>query len=664
MIRRVNIQKFTSLILATCMLLSCAPAAKIFREDSGTFRGMWYNYYERGLDSSEKDQWDQAVNNLQESIAQKEKDQMMVRTYGLHFIDYFPHRELGIVYFSMGKIDESIRELQASISHERSAKAVYYLNWARKKSLTQKNLYAASPAIEIHSPLNGKSINGFEVNVSGRVTAEGYVSTIRLNGTAFRFDLARKELEFEKTITVEEGTHNIVVEVEDLLGNRTKEDISLMVDRDGPTINIIDIITENNNGIEAFRITGEAYDRTGIRNLLLGNKIIKADNSTEHTFNVLIDKKFASTVFSIKASDILDNVTTAEIDLESELTASSKNEPVLLAFKGKESGSFTTDSKPPTITLKEMVDLPEVFIDRYYVEGEASDNTKVESIQVNGTPILTRQGKKVFFSKVVKLDEGKNTIDVEAYDSSGNRSQANFSVTRNIPDALKVGSRMRISILPFDTKSVKSAFTRLANEQLMGSFIDQKRFKVIERIKLEQVLLEQKLTSEKLTDPRFSIKVGRLMAADAILATSVNEDKKSIEFISRVINTKTSEVMAVMDVYTEDKNAASIKQLMQGLASKVAAAFPLVKGVVTDKDRNYIYSDLGSAKGIKKDIGVIVYRKGKEMKHPVTGKSLGWKTEKLGQGNIEEVDRDFSKAALSDRHKIGDIHVMDMVITK
>jgi len=66
-------------------------------------------------------------------------------------------------------------------------------------------------------------------------------------------------------------------------------------------------------------------------------------------------------------------------------------------------------------------------------------------------------------------------------------------------------------------------------------FVDQKRFNIVERTKLDKVLLEQKLTKAKLTDPEHSIKVGRLMSADAIIATSVKEDKKSIEVVSRVI---------------------------------------------------------------------------------------------------------------------------------
>ncbi len=314
--------------------------------------------------------------------------------------------------------------------------------------------------------------------------------------------------------------------------------------------------------------------------------------------------------------------------------------------------------------MKDTADIPVVFVDKYYVAGEVSDNKRVEKILINGRAVLTGKGRKIFFSKVVKLDEGKNEIDIEAYDSAGNRAEADFSVTRNIPEVMQVGSRMSLSVLPFETKNQGSVPDLLAYEHLTGSFVEQKRFNIIERMKLEQVMLEQKLTREKLTDPEYSIKVGRLMAADAILATALIDNRKSIEFTARVINTETSEVMEVKDVFSEDRSSASIKQLMDGLASKVAGSFPLVEGIIIKKDNRIIYMDLGSRTRVKRDMGVIVYRRGEEIRHPLTGKSLGWDMENLGRGNIEEVQENFSKAKLLDKAGPENIKVQDMVITK
>jgi hypothetical protein len=656
-------KKIISLILTASFFISCTSLDSIVKDDSGTFRGRWYNYYDRGITNSSRTFWDDAERDLKKTISMRSRDQRMARTYGMHFIDYFPHRELGIVYLNEGEIDQAVRELEESISQEESAKAIYYLNKARKNQLLKLNIKPAPPAITIHSPSEGAAVKSFSVRVKGTVSGEGYISRILINNRPYRFYLSGKTIEFEEDIDVDEETKRITITSEDLLGSISAQTISLKVDRDGPTINIFDIHEEDRQGKKFVRITGEVNDSTGIRRLLINDRTINANDSMEYEFNMLVEKKTLTGKFVIHAFDILDNETKADLDIEKELVAFNKKpEPVLLAFNANK--IFSLDEKPPEITLKDGLDIPAVFVDKYYVEGEVSDNKRVEEIMVNGKEISTKKGRKIFFSKVVKLDEGKNEIDVEAYDSSGNRTESDFTVTRNIPAAMQVGSRMSVSVLPFDSKKEETSFTQLAYEQLIGSFVEQERFSVIERTKLEQVLLEQKLTKEKLTDTKFSIEVGRIMAADTILATSVNENEKSIEFIARVINTETSEVMEVKDVYSEDKSFSAVKQLMEGLASKIAGSFPLVKGMIIKKDKKYIFMDIGSKDKIKRDMEVIAYRKGEEIKHPLTGKSLGWDTKDLGKGRIEVIHEDFSKARLSDKPKPGDVAVMDLVITK
>jgi TolB-like protein len=253
---------------------------------------------------------------------------------------------------------------------------------------------------------------------------------------------------------------------------------------------------------------------------------------------------------------------------------------------------------------------------------------------------------------------------VQVFDGSGNKASNDFSVTRHIPSVMQTGNRMSITVLPFEAKQKTTELTGLANDYLTGSLTDQKRFNVIERAKLEQVLLEQKLTKSKLTDPEHSIRVGKLMSAEAILATSIKEDQKSVEIISRVINTETSQVMEVKDVFTEDKSASTVKELIDGLATKIALSFPLVEGMVIKKEDGTVYTDLGARSKIKKDSAVIVYRKGKEIKHPVTGKSLGFDTLKIAEGRFEDVQDDFSKAKILDKPALKEIQVKDLIVTK
>jgi TolB-like protein len=304
-----------------------------------------------------------------------------------------------------------------------------------------------------------------------------------------------------------------------------------------------------------------------------------------------------------------------------------------------------------------------VFSERFYVEGVASDNLNVGRIVINNKEVFVNHGKKIFFSKVVNLREGKNNITVDVYDTSDNKTTKTFLVTRKIPAVMQNASRMSITILPFD-EGKGSDRAKLAYEQLIGAFVDQKRFSVIERAKLEQILMEQKLTKEKLTDPEHSIRVGKLMSADAVLAAAVREDAKSIEIVARVISTETSEVLDVKDAFAEDKSLSSVREIMADLASKFATGFPVIEGMVVKASGKDAVMDVGEASNIKKNMTVIFFRKGEEIKHPVTGKSLGFDTIKLAEGRVEDVQAAFSKVRLLNKPAPKDIRVKDLVITK
>ena len=645
-------------------LLVIFIAVSVRGDDSGTFRGKWWNYYDRALGAAENSEWQKVIADLKRAVSMREKDQRMARTYGMHFIDYFPHRELGIAYLTKGEIDQAINELEKSVRDEESAKAIFYLNRARKSQiLNRKGGVVVPPVIRVESPEENRTVKSMAIKVRGKAAGEGLVSRVAVNGEPYRFELARKEIDFEKEIQLSDGENRITVVCEDLLGNRTEKDLVLSVDREGPGITLYDIKSEEKDGEILVRISGTVSDATGIRKVMVGDQILPVKGEKDYAFDVSIPRRKAGDRILIQAIDDLDNDTAAVIDLQKELAAFQKlPDPILLAFNAP--GILSFDKERPSLKLREVAEAPVVFIDRYFVEGEAFDNKKVETIKINGKEISSGKGKKVFFSKMIKLNQGNNRIVVEASDASGNKATAEVLVKREIPSVMQVGARMAFTVLPFESRQKNPDYALLAYDHLIGSFVDQKRFNVVERAKLEQVLQEQKLTKAKLADPEHSIRIGKLMSANAIVATSVKEDPKSIEIVSRVINTETSEVMDVKDVFTEDKSISSVKELMDGLAAKIAAGFPLIEGMVINKDHGVVFSDLGSKAKIRKDTGVIVYRKGKEMKHPVTGKSLGFDTIKLGEGRIEDVQEDFSKVKILDKPAPQEIHVKDLIVTK
>jgi hypothetical protein len=222
---------------------------------------------------------------------------------------------------------------------------------------------------------------------------------------------------------------------------------------------------------------------------------------------------------------------------------------------------------------------------------------------------------------------------------------------------------MAVTLLPFDGPAAGDS-ARLGDDLLTSAFVDQKRFQVIERQKLLHILREQKLSREKLTDADHSIKLGRLIAAEAVIASSVREDKRSLEVVARIINTETGEVMDVKDVYTEDKSLASVREQMEGLAAKIAGGFPVAGGMVISRDRKEVLTDLGTASRVRKSTGAVFYRKGKEIRHPVTGRSLGSDTVKLAEGRFEEVQREYSRLRLVESGLQQEPGAKDLLITR
>jgi len=624
-------------------------------DDGGTFRGKWWNYYDRAADRSSRGDYAAASADLKKSLGLRDRDQLMARTYGMHFIDYFPHRELGVILYLQGDLDKALAELETSYGQQESAKAAFYLNQVRKGLFRRQGRAFPAPEIIIDSPAPGASLAGVSVKVSGRIISKGLVATATINNSSTGIELAREEQPFERELQLEEGDDSITVTAADLLGTTASKSVMISIDRDGPAFSLDPISRDG----AAVRLSGAVEDRTGIAVIMIAGSKIAADMNRSQRFAVSVPYSPGSKV-ELKTVDILGNENAAVIDLDRELASRSSQKPVLLAA----AGPFTLfDRQPPELLLRETAEPAAVFVDRYYVEGEAHDEGGIDQISINGHQVTLARGKKVFFSKVVKLAEGANSISVEAIDRAGNRSQTSFTVRRTIPAAMQVGSRMAVTLLPFDGPAAGES-ARIGDSLLTGAFVDQKRFRVIDREKLLHVLREQQLSREKLTDTDQSIKLGRLIAAEAVIASSVREDKRSLEVVTRIINTETGEVMDVKDVYTEDKSLASVREQMAGLAAKIAGSFPVAAGMVISRDRKEVLADLGTAARIRKSMGVVFYRKGEEIRHQVSGRSLGWDTVNLGEGRFEEVQREYSRVRLSDPGRQQELAAKDLLITR
>jgi hypothetical protein len=319
------------------------------------------------------------------------------------------------------------------------------------------------------------------------------------------------------------------------------------------------------------------------------------------------------------------------------------------------------DTRAPEIILRGWTDKQTVYLEKVYLEGQVKGESPVVGLEINSKPILKRKGKLILFSQFIELADGEHQIVIRARDEKGQVTKKTISIIRRIPKALQLAERMSLTVLPFDQKGDLTAASDFFQDFMIDAIVNQDRFQVVERNKLDIILQEQKLSRTHLFDDKTALKIGRLVAAQSLMAGSIIQSRLGSEIIARMIDTETSDILAVVDIYDEVTDISSMRSLSEGLAIKFHREFPLIDGVVVQKKGNSIFTDLGKGK-IKIRRRLIVFRE-EPIKHPVTGKWLGSDNVILGRARVTQVMPELSKADILDG-KTETIKPLDKVITE
>jgi len=86
----------------------------------------FYNYYTAGLEYMEKQDWQRAIIEFKSAVSLEFEDMQRKRTYGTRFIEYYPHREMGIAHYMLGETDLAKQELELSIAYRPTERAEEY----------------------------------------------------------------------------------------------------------------------------------------------------------------------------------------------------------------------------------------------------------------------------------------------------------------------------------------------------------------------------------------------------------------------------------------------------------------------------------------------------------------------------------------------------------
>ena len=374
---------------------------RLYGKPGGLFKSQWNDYYLRGVSYSDGEFWEDAASDFSTAVHKRKDDQRRARTYGMHFIDYFPNRELGIAYFHLGKFQEAIQALETSLKTADSARAKFYLNKARSAWLNETNLDKRPPALTVTYPPAGYRTNDFSVSVSGTARDDFFISNISFNGKPTRLELTRQVVSFTEEFPLQEGKNVITLQSEDILG-KTSAPITLQihVDRNGPLL-FLEVLPGSGS---VCKVTGAAYDTSGITRIILNGREI----ACEEQQMVILNESFSSrgnpaeAFVSFEAVDTLGNATRGRL---SSLPGSSRRSD--MDIKGFRDGLTT-------------------FLATFGVQGAVKTRKGIQDITVDRRSLLPAdhepageafrkllkegKGRLLAFSAAVPLDEGDNTI--------------------------------------------------------------------------------------------------------------------------------------------------------------------------------------------------------------------------------------------------------------
>jgi TolB-like protein len=596
----------------------------------------------------------------------------------MHFVDYFPHRELGIVLYQLGDLQEAKRELELSLNQFPSAKARFYLDRVRKALIEQKTREITAPKLTLDFETDEIWTRQDPVVLSGLAEDEQYIAIIKIRGVPLFLEGSEKRVHFKEPLMLSQGRHLVEIEAQNLLGKTVRRQVVIRVDREGPLITIDELSFDETAAGRKIVISGFLYDEAMVSDLVINGLEIPIRKGIEVNFS----KRLAAETGKLElvARDRLGNQTSARITFLSRKSATQNphseirnlqskiRNPLLLACADLDAcnrliaGLFgSSDTRPPSIMFKGWTDSQTVYLEKAYIEGQVGDESKIESLTINQIPILRRKGQSIFFSHLAELQEGENSIAIEARDEAGNLAIKKISIVRRIPKALQLAERLSVSVNPFEKKGILSEASLSFQDNLIDALVDQNRFRVVERDKLDLILQEQKLSRSNLIDRSTALRLGRLLAAQSIITGSIIETRTGIEIVARMIDTETSEIVATEDVYDEAKDLQVLRSLADGMAIKFHREFPLLGGLVIQCKGKQVFTDLGQGE-VKLQRRLIVYRE-ETLQHPVTGKVLGADNEILGRARINQVMPEISRAELFDG-KVGTVNRLDKVITE
>jgi hypothetical protein len=239
-----------------------------------------------------------------------------------------------------------------------------------------------------------------------------------------------------------------------------------------------------------------------------------------------------------------------------------------------------------------------------------------------------------------------------------------------------ISPRTVVAVMNFAGGEVLQAHLQFRmSDILITALVQAGRLAVVERDRLDLVMTELTLQESDRINPATAAEVGRLLGAELVvfgLVTSATEqmvdkfayDEVQVEVSVDIRAVNTSDGRVVISESALGADTAKIITTADGtiisgptdydplyvratldaleqVADLVSNAAPLVGFVISVRDGSLVI-DLGAGRGVEANDRFIVFRRGDELVHPVTGRRIGWRKTVLALLEMRVVERDLS----------------------
>lgn len=609
------------------------------------FGGEWWEFYKRGLILADSGKSREAMADFREAIAQRDQDQWQAEIETGRALDYFPHRELGILHVARKEFDKAISELENSLASAPSAKAAHYLSMARAGKFARDLQDRRAPEIFFEGSTALETTNSCRKVVTGVATDDTFLASLTVDGTPVPLPLVEKRRVFKKEVALAEGLNEIRVVATDYSGKSTEKSLEIYCDRRGPLIEIDQL----NIGADQTTISGIAIDDHAMGSLSInGRPWPMTGKAAGYNFNFTLPEGR----ITIVAADRAGNVTGARVR---------RDEFYLQEYAGEAqpetTGDPAVDTAPPVITVEGLGAEQETAADSILLTGQISDQSLLVYISVNGEQLLNQKGRRVFFSQTCALREGENTLQLIAADQFGNKASQTIKVTRTPKSVGTMDTRLRLALLPFAGSTSDPEESDPFLTELRNAFADQERFNLVEQEHVVAASRAFHLSPGAMPTPGDAAAVGQAVGAQAVLTGRIMPGPDGVEIVGQLLDADSGALLSRVDTY-----GPTLKGLPADLAARLAGDFPMAEGTLIDIRGREILVDLNTQHRIRPQTRLICYREGPPARHPVTGELLKSEVTIIGELLVTEVGKESSRTRIL--HQRDEFLRGDRVITR